>query len=446
MQEFELKLFELFAGVEKYLSKKGRILIGFSGGLDSTVLLTLACEYFTTKKVLAVHVNHGLSPNSKDWQRFVVEYCKRLSVGYSLQHVEIINSANQEAKAREARFDVFSKLIKKGDALLLGHHLDDQIETVLYRLLRGSGSLGLSGIPLDRNFREGRLFRPLITLTRTCILEIAQSRGLNWIEDETNSENRFDRNYLRNCVIPHIKTRWPNYQKRINTTIKLNKDAQMLAQSIFKDDLDNLDLRDERGGLSINLEKLKTLARSRQGNVIRYLPTLLGYPPTNYNVHNEFFSSFLAARIDGSPFLTCCGYQFRRFRNKVYVLHKNLSEIKASNFPITWDISSSLILPDGSMLEAVEVDSGGLQLPQTMSFDVDVKRGGERCRPSGRGRTQTLKKLFQEYSLEPWWRSHIPLLYCRCLLVAVGDLWICDGWKAHSGERGLKIIWKHNSV
>ena len=121
MQEFELKLFELFAGVEKYLSKKGRILIGFSGGLDSTVLLTLACEYFTTKKVLAVHVNHGLSPNSKDWQRFVVEYCKRLSVGYSLQHVEIINSANQEAKAREARFDVFSKLIKKGDALLLGH-------------------------------------------------------------------------------------------------------------------------------------------------------------------------------------------------------------------------------------------------------------------------------------------------------------------------------------
>ncbi|MAH73537.1 MAG: tRNA lysidine(34) synthetase TilS [Cellvibrionales bacterium TMED49] len=446
MRRFNLKLFELFADVEKYLSKKGQILIGYSGGLDSTVLLTLACEYFTTKKVLAVHVNHGLSQNSEDWQSFVVEYCKLLSVNYSLHPVKIIDSANQEANAREARFDVFSKLLKKGDALLLGHHLDDQIETVIFRLLRGSGSQGLSGIPFDRELREGRLFRPLLTLTRTSILEIAKSRCLNWIEDETNSENRFDRNYLRNIVIPQINARWPNYQKRINTTIKLNKDAQMLAQSIFLSDLDNLDLQDERGGLSINLGKLKTLERIRQANVIRYLPTILGYSPPNHHVHNEIFASFLGARIDASPFLKCCGYQFRRFRNKVYVVREKVGEIKTPNFPITWDISSSLTLPDGSSLEAIEVHSGGLQLPQTMSFDVEIRRGGERCRPTGRGRTQTLKKLFQEYSLEPWWRSHIPLLYCRGLLVAVGDLWICNGWMVNSGERGLKIIWKHNSV
>ena len=134
---FNLKLFTLFADVEKYLSKKGRILIGYSGGLDSTVLLTLASEYFTSKKVLAVHINHGLSPNAENWQSFVVAYCKFLSVDYSVQRVEINESANQEAMAREARFGVFSKLLKKGDVLLLGHHLDDQIETVIYRLLRG---------------------------------------------------------------------------------------------------------------------------------------------------------------------------------------------------------------------------------------------------------------------------------------------------------------------
>ena len=128
------------------------------------------------------------------------------------------------------------------------------------------------------------------------------------------------------------------------------------------------------------------------------------------------------------------------------MVREKVGEIKTPNFPITWDISSSLTLPDGSSLEAIEVHSGGLQLPQTMSFDVEIRRGGERCRPTGRGRTQTLKKLFQEYSLEPWWRSHIPLLYCRGLLVAVGDLWICNGWMVNSGERGLKIIWKHNSV
>ena len=115
-----------------------------------------------------------MSPNAENWQSFVVAYCKFLSVDYSVQRVEIIESANQEAMAREARFSVFSKLLKKGDALLLGHHLDDQIETVIYRLLRGSGNQGLSGIPFDRKLREGRLFRPFLTLTRTCIHEIAK--------------------------------------------------------------------------------------------------------------------------------------------------------------------------------------------------------------------------------------------------------------------------------
>ena len=386
-----------------------------------------------------------MSPNAENWQSFIVAYCKFLSVDYSLQRAEIIESANQEAMAREARFDVFSNLLKKGDALLLGHHLDDQIETVIYRLLRGSGSQGLSGIPSDRKLREGRVFRPFLTLTRTCIHEIAKARGLNWIEDETNKEDRFDRNYLRNRVIPQISARWPDYHKRIKKTIKLSKDGEVLAQSIFKSDLDKLDLQDERGGLSINLEKLKNLDRIRQGNVIRYLPTLLGYSPPNYNVYNEFFASFLGARLDGCPFLKCCGYQYRRFRNKIYVVREKLYQEKVIKFPITWDVSSTLILPDGSSLEAVEVNSGGIQLPQTMSLDIEVRRGGEKCRPAGRARTQTLKKLFQEYSLEPWWRSHIPLLYCRGMLVAVGDLWICQGWIAHSGERGLKIIWKHNS-
>ena len=118
---FNLKLFALFADVEKYLSKKGRILIGYSGGLDSTVLLTLASEYFTSKKVLAVHINHGLSPNAENWQSFVVAYCKFLSVEYLLQRVEIIESANQEAIAREARVDVFvgAPVIKD----YLGFHL-----------------------------------------------------------------------------------------------------------------------------------------------------------------------------------------------------------------------------------------------------------------------------------------------------------------------------------
>lgn len=432
---------------KQQLEEAPQVLVGLSGGLDSTVLLSLVCDLVAAEKVVAVHINHGLSPNADSWQEHCAQFCQFLGVHLHSEKVSVIESGDGlESAARDARYKVFEKLLVAGGILLLGHHADDQVETVLYRLLRGSGCKGLAGIPVTRPLAGGSLLRPLLSWPRAALKSYAKAKELRWIEDESNQQLQFDRNYLRHRVVPALAERWPDYVQGISRSALHSNEADQLAESVARADLDSLDCRQERAGWSLCLEKFKQLELLRQRNLLRYWPDLQGLPALSQSFIEEILNSLIAAREDSEPRVIRGNIQFCRYRDRLYLLKLSGRPKVADDVHLYWHSEEQLVLPDGSCLSAETVCGGGLRVDDVSSLSLRFRQGGERCQPTGRDRSSSLKKLLQEYALEPWWRDRIPLFYVEEQLVAVGDLWVCQGWQCGPDEQGLKITWQTNSL
>jgi tRNA(Ile)-lysidine synthase len=230
----------VFADWLKQLEAAPQILVGFSGGLDSTVLLHLLCELLPPERITAVHIHHGLSDNADDWQQHAKALCHSLGVSLVTESVVVNQTgAGLESAARDARYKVFEECLVEDGLLLLGHHADDQVETVLFRLLRGSGARGLSGIPQYRAVGSGHLIRPLLSWPKSSLHAYAKSQQLAWIEDESNQLEQFDRNYLRHSVIPVLAQRWPDYVQGIMRTAEQSGQADQLADSVATNTKEN---------------------------------------------------------------------------------------------------------------------------------------------------------------------------------------------------------------
>lgn len=428
-----------------------QLLVGFSGGLDSTVLLSLLSEVVAPERITGLHIHHGLSMNADRWQQQAAEVCRSLGVCFETESVTITQSGSGlEAAARDARYALFEKRLGKGGLLLLGHHADDQVETVLFRLLRGSGARGLSGIPATRRLGASRLIRPLLKYPKAALQRYAEERQLRWIEDESNQQDQFDRNYLRNQLIPLLAARWPDYSQGVMRTAEQSRQADQLAAAVARADLADLEPRSERGGWSLALPGFEKLEPLRQKNLLRHWPQIQSLPALAQTMIDEILSALLPARDDSEPKVVRSDLQVCRYRQRLYLL-RNRSQ--PSGRPQTdqelclfWDGDEPLVLPDGNLLTAEPVIGQGLRLDDPQSLTVRFRRGGERCQPVGRQHSNSLKKLLQEYALEPWWRERVPLFYIDEKLVAVGDLWVCEGWQAEAGSEGLKIIWQTNSL
>lgn len=436
----------VFSPWQEQLESAPQILVGFSGGLDSTVLLALLADIIPVQRLCAVHINHGLSNNASQWQLHAETFCLSLGVQLHSETVSVQEAGEGlEAAAREARYQVFESLLQKDGLLLLGHHADDQVETVFYHLLRGSGSKGLSGIPASRAIARGQLIRPLLSWQKVQLKSYAEQRKLIWIEDETNLESTFDRNYLRNSVLPEIAARWPDYAQRIAHSAQLSKDSEDLALAVAAEDLQRLDARVERGGWSLCLETFAALSPERQKNALRQWSGLHQLPLPGHKIIDEILCSVIQAREDAAPKLMWQGLRWGRFRNRLYLLAIP-EQSPVINQGLLWNAEQPLDLPDGSSLSGEITLGQGLYLVPGQSVTVRTRQGGERCMPAGRQHSTSLKKLLQESNLEPWWRDRIPLLYMGEKLVAVGDLWVCEGCQAAQDQRGISISWHLNSL
>jgi tRNA(Ile)-lysidine synthase len=421
-----------------------QILVGVSGGMDSMLLLTLLREQVDPQRIKAIHINHGLSASADQWQTLVAEYCDQIGVSFYAQKVVVTASGDGvEAAAREARYAVFERLLEKGGLLILAHHGDDQVETVLYRLLRGAGSKGLAGIPASRPLSEGTLIRPFLDFRKKDLEREAQDRGLQWIEDESNSDNSFDRNYLRNKVIPLLSGRWSEYAQSVTRSAVLSGQADQLSKDLAIEDLHSLDSREERAGWSISIASIKSLTKLRQKNILRYWSEIHGLSAPGPKIIDEILSSVLEARADASPQVIWQSQCWGRFQERLYLLKRGSAEIQHQ--PLEWDLQSSVRLSDGSELQREVCEGRGITA-EIDTVQVRYRRGGERCKPIGRNHSNSLKKLLQEYQLPPWLRDRVPLLYVEDQLIAVGDLWICEGWGAGAGEKGLNITWQVDSL
>ena len=437
----------VFADWLEQLEAAPQILVGFSGGLDSTVLLHLLCELLPPERITAVHIHHGLSENADDWQQHAKALCHSLGVRLISESVVVNETgAGLEAAAREARYTMFEKQLVKNGVLLLGHHADDQVETVLFRLLRGSGARGLSGIPQIRAVGTGHLIRPLLNKPKSSLQAYAQARQLSWIEDESNQQQQFDRNYLRNTVIPKLAQRWPDYVQGVMRSAEQSGQADQLADSVARADLALLDPRLERGGWSLDLARMVELEPLRQKNLLRYWPEIYGLAALGQTFIDEVISSLLSAREDSEPKVLRADLQLCRYRQRLYLLRRSGRAKADLGLCLFWSGDEPLVLPDGNLLITEPTLGEGLRLNNVERLEVRFRQGGERCQPLGREHSNSLKKLLQEYGLEPWWRERVPLFYIDQHLVAVGNLWVCEGWQAGAEIEGLKILWQTNSL
>ncbi|MDG1818661.1 MAG: tRNA lysidine(34) synthetase TilS [Porticoccaceae bacterium] len=437
----------VFADYRQELDAAPQILVGLSGGLDSTVLLSLLCEVIAPENITAVHINHGLSANADHWQQHSAEFCQSLGVRLHAESVAVNEvGGGLESAARDARYKVFEKLIIEEGILLLGHHADDQVETVLYRLLRGSGPKGLAAIPVTRPLGLGKLLRPLLSWPKASLQRWAAEKQLGWIEDESNQQEQFDRNYLRHRVVPALAERWPDYIQGITRSAQHSLEADQLAESVAWTDLEDMDVRPERAGLSLSLEHFNQLEPLRQRNLLRYWPSFYMLAPLSQNFVEEVINSLVSAREDSEPKVVRGNIQFCRYRDRLYLLNLSGRPKVADDACLYWHSDELLVLPDGTSLSAEPVRGEGLRIDDVSALTLRFRQGGERCQPAGRDRSNSLKKLLQEYALEPWWRERIPLFYIDEQLVAVGDLWVCQGWQCGADEEGLKITWETNSL
>ncbi len=432
------------------LEQAQRIYVGYSGGLDSHVLLHAVVTLLGAQRVTALHINHQLSEQACDWAAHCGQVCQALAVDLQTHVVDVCQQVSStENTAREARYQVFEKVLREGDILLLAHHQNDQAETVLYRLLRNSGPRGLSGIPLTRAVGRGRLFRPLLQLPRSDLACYARGYQLNWIDDPSNTDLIHDRNYLRHQVMPALQQRWPDGASRIAASARLCQQADELCKDLAAIDLDLLDDKQERLGRSIDLSGLVALSALRQANVLRHWASLYCQSPPGYHNVVAVLQSVLSAGQDKMPLVVWSGGEWRRFKERLFLLPSGWCE-KAPQ-ACEWQPGSPLLLADGSVLRASLTSGPGLKLSPGERLLVKFRSGGERCQPAGRVGSRSLKKLLQEYALEPWLRDRVPLIYKYRAddkkgeqLIAVGDLWICRDF-AVTGGGAYRLHWDRPS-
>lgn len=427
--------------------------VALSGGLDSTVLLHALVQSLPKASIKALHVHHGLSANADRWQQHCQTLCDQLGVSLTSVPVQVENRGKGlEDAARRARYAVFEQYLQSGECLLTAHHGDDQVETLLLRLMRGSGPGGLGGMRPSRTLGRGGLHRPLLGLTRDQLEAYARHWQLRWVEDESNGDVRFDRNYLRHQVLPPLRQRWPELVSAWGQSARLCRESEQLLAELAGEDLERtvrLEVSHRpRLGPVLDLAALRALSDARRHNLLRYWVASQGEALPGRELLAQIDAQLMLGRADARAQVGWSGLSLQGFQGGLYLLRQkwlNNEGVGASE-SLYWDVSreAALALPDGGQLmrERAEAKPGSSLLRQDLpALELRWRQGGERAHPAQRRHSQRLKKLLLAYGLEPWWRDRVPLLYVGDELVAVADLWVCRGFEAPPGEPGYRLSW-----
>ncbi len=397
-------------------------------------------------ELCAVHVNHGLQSAAADWALQCRAACEALGIPLHVITVEARPGPGDspEAAARRARYNGLRALMEEGDCLLTAHHQDDQAETVLLQLLRGSGVAGLAAMPPCAPFAAGWHARPLLGLTRAELKACAEARDLHWIEDPSNFDTGLRRNFVRHEIMPRLRQQWPAFARTLSRSAAHNAETARLLDEIGAEDLAMV--AGPRTA-TLSIDALMQLSPERLNNVVRYwLRTLeLPLPTTAHLV--RLHEDILKAAQDSAPLLAWPGAEVRRYRSLLYAMWPLPPHDPEQVVP--WDLAAPLDLPTcGGSLVARHVAGHGIKrvLLKERPVTVHFRRGGERCRPAGRGHTHELRKLLQESAVPPWLRERVPLLYIGDELAAVGDLFICEGFQAGADEAGVEIEWSFRAL
>ncbi|WP_195742104.1 tRNA lysidine(34) synthetase TilS [Methylobacillus flagellatus] len=427
--------------IDKFLSTHTRpgqrLLIAFSGGLDSRVLLQLLAQCSQQHGVLleAMHVHHGLSPNADRWAAFCAAECQGLGIAFHCQRICVDTSSGLgiEAGARLARYTAL--LSHDADYVLLAHHQDDQAETLLLQLLRGAGAKGLAAMAIHDPSR--RLLRPLIDVSRDEIQAYAKHAGLQWVDDESNLDTRYDRNFLRHMVFPVLAQRYPAVRSTLARSAAHLAEAACLLDELAALDADGMVVDGK-----VNVDRLGMLSSQRARNLLRWWLDAHGLPMPGLPRLQEMLQQLLHAGGQAAIKIRVCESTYlRRYRGWASLSAEPPVPEPAG---LCWQGGDRLLLPANGQLMARHVMGDGLAISrwQGCRLDIRYRSGGERFRLDARRPSRTLKQLFQEADIAPWLRERLPLIYIEDELVLVPGVGVAAGWRAQPGEQGLMLDWQ----
>lgn len=421
--------------------------VAFSGGLDSRFLLHLAytAQQLATQQpqkypaftLRAVHIHHGFSANADAWANFCQQESDHLGIALNIHRVKPnkLAGASLEDRARRARYAVFEQELQLNEVLLQGHHQNDQVETLLLNLMRASGSLGLSGIPASRPLAKGLILRPLLNTPRAKLEELALAAGLTWVEDESNQENIYDRNFLRLEVLPLLAQRFPNSLANLAKSSQLAATSQQLNEDLAALDLANCQLTAN----SLCLTELASLANYRQINLLRFWLSQRQLTLPGHKIWQQIFN-LTTAKQDAQPLVSWASrsqsankevqpIEARRFNNQLFIAPAKFFAPLPKNWAINWQGASPLKTPIGEFNFSLKLLETPKEKPaKALSFQVTSRQGGEVIELEKRGK-RDVKRLLQEANLPPWQRCQLPFIWHNNQLVAVGSLLVAKGYK-----------------
>ena len=425
--------------IESY-PKNTEYLVAFSGGLDSSVLLhglsKLQSKY--AFKIKVIHVNHQLQDVADEWVEFCQLQCNALGLTCQIETVSIDQDSGDslEAMARHARYAVFAKHMHETACLLTAHHADDQFETFLLQLFRGAGPKGLSAMAKQKSFKSGQHARPFLSLNRAQMKDYAVKNNIQYIQDPSNDEIQFDRNFLRSEIIPQIKARYSNVQNSVSRSAEHIATEHFVLDTLLNEKLQKLLISN-----TLNLTEWNKFGKNIQALLLRkwVSDSQLQLPSTK--ILEDVLLQLKHAHGESKTNINWAGVEIRAYSQRAFLLTK-----------IDEDVYKK---PAGSLIK----NSEQLQLPEnygTLSFNsgadeylqlrLGFRSGGEKLRLPKHKHHVSLKQLCQKNRVLPWMRSRIPLLFEGDELVAIGDLWLNADWLDRRKLPNFAVNWNNKPL
>ena len=407
------------------------VYLAFSGGLDSHVLLhalsRLAPDY--PFSLNAIHVDHSLHPQSAEWANHCSAVCDDLEVPLTIKKVNLAIDQGEslEAVAREARYTALAEVLPENGICMTAQHINDQSETVVLQLLRGAGVHGLAAMPASKIFANGRLLRPLLGITRDDLQAYAKRHKLGWVEDPSNKDHRFDRNFLRNEVFPVLRERWPGMDKSMSRSARHAASAATMLDEMAKSDLLHCQATINHyfppGIASLRADLLIGLSPVHQLNTLRYWVRM-----NDLTVPGDERLQSVIKLLDESPEKGAVVWQEGAFRlyNNMLWLCDSQDVILSVDEVLDWNPGKPLHIQNMKLeLSATKLTGAGVAISAIDGsvLNVRFRQGGELCRMPGEHGSKPLKTLLQDLAVPPWLRAGLPLIYLHDELIAVSSLW-----------------------
>ncbi len=400
------------------------IYIGYSGGMDSHVLLHLLSQSAElTGKISAIHINHGLSAESCQWQKHCQKTAGNLQIDFHSIRVDAKAGKGEspEEAARIARYQALKDLLDEQDILLFAQHREDQMETLLIQLFRGAGVKGLAAMPAMIEFGLGKLCRPFLDISWEQIRAYAKQHNLYWVEDPSNKDIQFDRNFLRQQIIPQLKQRWPSLDQSVARSARHCAAMQEFSEAIISRNFQEIYRVDNKALMKKALSELDVF---QQQLILRKWLSLFKQKMPSTTLVNRVIEEIIQSPSNAVKQVQSKQYTVISYQNLLYCLRPSENIAKQTEIP--WPNEQKTVFLGGNQHLSLFESQQGIAKHHWQDADVVIKfrQGQEKIKLPGRKGHHSLKKLYQSQRIPPWERVKIPLIYLNNELAAVADLWI----------------------